>query len=63
MVNRNGGRNLTRASQAIRAEPARIAAAPVRAVLVPASAMVDARLADADPIGTYMSVKAPLSCW
>ncbi len=30
------------------------AAAPVSAVLVPASAMVDARLADADPIGTYM---------
>ena len=39
-----------------------IAAAPVSAVLVPASAMVEARLADADPVGTYMSVRAPLSC-
>ncbi len=38
------------------------AAAPVRAVLVPASAMVDARLADADPIGTYMSARAAASC-
>src|SRR5579862_4565649 len=38
------------------------AAAPVSAVLVPAKAIVDARLADADPIGTYMSCRAPLSC-
>src|SRR5665213_4452627 len=37
------------------------AAAPVSAVLVPASAMVDAKLADAEPIGTYMSFSADAS--
>ncbi len=31
-----------------------IAAAPVSAVLVPARAMVDARFAEADPMGTYI---------
>ncbi len=40
----------------------RIAAAPVSAVFVPASAIVDARLADAAPVGTYMSCSAPASC-
>ncbi len=39
-----------------------IAAAPVSAVLVPARAIVEARLADADPVGTYMSARAPTSC-
>src|SRR5580658_4510612 len=34
------------------------AAAPVRALLVPASAIVVARLADADPMGTYISPRA-----
>src|ERR1035437_3106195 len=38
------------------------AAAPVRALFVPASAMVVARLADADPIGTYMLPRAAVSC-
>src|ERR1700720_2376967 len=38
-----------------------IDAAPVRAVFVPASAMVDARLADATLVGTYMLSRAPLS--
>src|SRR3984957_190626 len=37
-----------------------IDAAPVSAVFVPASAMVDARLADAEFVGTYMSSRAPL---
>src|SRR5262244_208857 len=37
------------------------AAAPVSALLVPASAIVDAKLADADPIGTYISFKAAVS--
>ena len=39
-----------------------IAAAPVSAVFVPASATVDARFADADPIGTYIWFSAPASC-
>src|SRR5580692_10886838 len=38
------------------------AAAPVRALLVPARAMVVARFADADPMGTYMSPRALVSC-
>src|SRR5580658_1543457 len=37
------------------------AAAPVRALFVPASAMVVARLADADPIGTYICSREPVS--
>src|SRR5271157_4669840 len=38
------------------------AAAPVRALFVPASAMVVARLADAEPMGTYISARAAVSC-
>ena len=38
------------------------AAAPVSALFVPASAMVVARLAEADPMGTYMSPRAAESC-
>src|SRR5215472_7005341 len=39
-----------------------MAAAPVRAALVPANAMVDARLAEAAPVGTYMSLRPDTSC-
>ena len=37
-------------------------AAPVRAVLMPARAIVDARLAEAAPVGTYMSDRLEVSC-
>src|SRR5579864_3560354 len=39
-----------------------IVAAPVSAAFVPASAIVDARLADAAPVGTYISSSEPVSC-
>ena len=62
VVDRNGGRNHGWLSSAIASGAGASAAAPVRALLVPASAIVDARLADADPIGTYMSRRAAASC-
>ena len=58
MVDRDG-RGKSAAGQTAPSGAGASAAAPVRAVFVPARAIVVARLADADPIGTYMSFSAP----